>query len=367
MVSTWINHFKKYYDYKDYLLCNLTDKNMVSQFMDLSKTNKIIGFINYDLIFRRPELLKLENFTLVLDESSEIQNETTKRCKFISKLKFKNIILLSGTPVGGKYEHLYSQLNLLSWKISKDLYYRQYVDVNFDLGIPVVIGYKNVDRLKRKMEQYGCVFMKSEEVFDLPQQLFTDIKVPITNEYKDFRKKSIIEIDNNLLVGDTPLTKLLYERMLCGHYNENKLQALKDILVSTDDRIIVFYNFNEECELIKNICDELLKPISIINGNEKSLLNYDDFNNSVTLIQYQSGSKGLNLQKANKIIYFTPTLSCENYMQSQKRIHRIGQDRTCFYYRLICENSIEERIYKTLEKGVDYTDELFRKEEDYGN
>ena len=50
-------------------------------------------------------------------------------------------------------------------------------------------------------------------------------------------------------------------------------------------------------------------------------------------------------------------------MQSKKRIHRIGQKNKCFYYYLITKNSIDEKIYKSLEKGKDYTNELFR--EDY--
>ena len=81
-------------------------------------------------------------------------------------------------------------------------------------------------------------------------------------------------------------------------------------------------------------------------------------------MKYQAGAKGLNLQKANKIIYFTPTDKCEDWMQSKKRIHRIGQNRICFYYQLICKNSIEERIYEALEKGVDYTDYLFQGSEE---
>ena len=66
---------------------------------------------------------------------------------------------------------------------------------------------------------------------------------------------------------------------------------------------------------------------------------------------------GLNLQKANKIIYFTPTLSSELFEQSKKRIHRIGQDKPCFYYQLKC--GIEYHIYDVLSMRKDYTDELF--------
>jgi len=68
------------------------------------------------------------------------------------------------------------------------------------------------------------------------------------------------------------------------------------------------------------------------------------------------------LQKANKIIYFSLPLSSELMEQSKKRTHRIGQDKTCFYYYLITENSIDERIYKVLEQRKDYTNKLFEEE-----
>lgn len=79
----------------------------------------LVYVINYDLIWRRKELLNLTHFTLILDESSLIQNATSKRTKFILKLKPDHTILLSGTPTGGKYENLWSQLHLLGWKISE--------------------------------------------------------------------------------------------------------------------------------------------------------------------------------------------------------------------------------------------------------
>ena len=68
-----------------------------------------------------------------------------------------------------------------------------------------------------------------------------------------------------------------------------------------------------------------------------------------------------NLQKANILVYFTLPESSDLYTQSKKRIHRIGQERTCFYYYLMCENSIEQRILAALEKGEDYTDKLFQR------
>ena len=323
-----------------------------------------IYVINYELAFRRPELTKLKDFTLMLDESSLIQNEQAKRSKFIlKKLQPKNVILLSGTPTGGKYENLYSQLKLLGWDINKTTYWNTYINYHFeDYGgfpVRVVDGYKNVDRLKRKMREHGCHFLKTEDVLDLPEQIFTTIRVPVSKEYRKFRKDRVVEVDGTQLVGDNTLTKMLYERQLCGTYSKEKLEAFKDLVESTEDRLIVFYNFTSELDELLQIANRCERQVSVVNGQYKNLYVYEGVENSITFIQYQAGAMGLNLQKANKIIYYSPPLSSELYEQSKKRINRIGQSRTCYYYNLTVTGSIEERIYKTLAMRKDFTEKLF--------
>ncbi|WP_368076584.1 SNF2-related protein [Clostridium tyrobutyricum] len=351
-IDDWYEHFKNYYDYKVI---------KYNKAQGISRHSIVI--INYDLIWRRPELMKLKDFTLMCDESSMIKNEKSERAKFILKMKAKNVILLSGTPTGGKYEQLWSQCKLLGWKINKKLYWQEFIkSVLLDIGgfkIKKVTGYKNVDRLKRKLHEYGAVFMKTDEVFELPEQIEQKIKIKNTKEYKIFKKDRLITINNTELVGDTSLTKMLYLRQLASQYNKNKVNQLKDMLESTEDRIIIFYNFNKELEIIKKLCEKLDKPISIINGDVKDLDNFNQHDNSITLVQYQAGAMGHNLQKSNKIIYFSLPLQSELFEQSKKRIHRIGQEKTCFYWYLITENSIEEQIYQTLKEMRDYTNKLF--------
>lgn len=373
-IKDWIEHFFTYYI--DKMKCDesgawcydLTDRNGLDYF-EHSKYRIRIGVINYDLIFRRPDFLKMNDFTLMLDESSLIQNELAKRSKFILKMQPKNVILLSGTPVSGKYEHLWSQIHLLGWNISKELYWNTYINSEWrDYGGGFlqreVIGYKNVERLKDKLKAHGSVFMKTDEVFDLPEQVWTDVKVPATKEYLKFKKDKVLYLpDGTEMVGDTVLTQMLYERELCGIYSKEKMEAFRDILGSTNERLIVFYNFNIELDSLEKEAVAADRPISRVNGNQRDLEAYEHVESSITFIQYQAGAKGLNLQKANRIIYFTPPLSVENWMQSQKRIHRIGQKKTCFYYKMVVQGSVEQRIYKALQEGVDYTDALFLEEE----
>lgn len=360
-VNDWYHHFVDNYghvaDVHNLTEWELEDYKQLNKIHNIKDGYLSVFIINYDLVWRRKELTKLTDYTLILDESSLIQNETAKRSKFIiNKLNPVNAILLSGTPVNGKYEHIWSQCKLLGWDISKSLFHRQYVVYRMSRdGYPEIVGYKNVERLKSKLREYGAVFMKTEEVIDLPNQTFIPITIDETKEYKRFMKHSIIEVEGKQLVGDTTLTKLLYSRMLCSTYNKDKLDAFKDLVDSTNDRLIVFYNFNDELEKLKSIID---RPISIVNGSVKDLKAYEEKNNSITLVQYQAGAYGLNLQKANKIIYFSPTLSSEMYEQSKKRIHRIGQEQPCFYYKLV--TGIEHHIYRVLDMRKDYTDALFK-------
>lgn len=375
-IADWKEHFFKYYI--DKMKCDesgawcydLTSNTGMDMFLH-SRYKIRIGVINYELAWRRQtELLNLHDFTLMLDESSLIQNQGAKQSKFILKLNPDNVILLSGTPTAGKYENLWSQIHLLGWKISEDVYNRQYVNwtkIDMDGFVHKIVDkenpYKNVDRLKSKLREHGAVFMKTEECFDLPEQTFIKQFVPASKEYWKFMKDCIITIDDKELVGDTTLTKRLYARQLCGQYSEYKLQAFRELVESTQDRLIVFYNFTAEYLAMVQIAEELGRPQSIVNGQQKQLLNYEQCDNSITFIQYQAGAMGLNLQKANKIIYFTLTDKSELYEQSKKRIHRIGQEQPCFYYMLICKGSVEEAVLQTLEMRKDFTDELFNEYE----
>lgn len=367
-INDWIEHYRTQYQIEPY---DLTQKEKLIQFISADDT--AVGIINYDLTFRRPGIDYLKNITLMLDESSCIQNTTAKRTKAVMKINANNIILLSGTPVSGKMENLYSQAKLLGWTITKKEYEDRYI--NFELiqvggmyhKIPArnpAKRYKNIDELKQKLRQLGAIFMKSDEVIDLPAQNFQKIKVNRDPLYNKFIKDRIITVDNKEFVGDTQLTSYLYKRQICSYLSKEKINAFKDLIDSTNDRLIVFYNWTNELKaLLENTPKE--RPISIINGKTKDLTAYENEDNSITYIQYQAGAMGLNLQKANKIVYFSPTDKSELYEQSKKRIHRIGQKSSCFYYQLAVVNSIEEKIYKSLAEHKDYTDYLFLEEEEY--
>lgn len=389
-IDDWVQHFKDYYP--DYRVMNLTKKSEAINFRAVLDTKdlynqgvQMIGVINYETAFRRDWLLKLKNFTLMLDESSLITNETAKRSKFILKMQPESVILLSGTPTAGKYERLWSQVQLLGWNITKKAFWSSYVQTEWiengdGFKREVITGYKHTEHLKKKLADHGCIFMKTADVIELPEQTEQKIFFKSTQAYKYFTKNSYLLFDTlNYckfddsdsenenpcieLVGDNSLTKMLYARQLCGQYHKEKLQGLRDLVESTEDRLIVFYNFTAELDAMQRVLNDLNRPYSVVNGQKKDLTAYENADDSITFIQYQAGAMGGNYQKANKIIYYTLPLgkgSCDLWEQSKKRIHRIGQAKPCFYYYLLVKGTVEERNLAALKEGKELTDELFK-------
>ena len=368
-VGDWVEHMRRYYDVAVYdLTSSRKIRGLKPEDMFELDFNRCVGVINYDRLWRRPNLLKLKGMGVIFDESSMLKHEKAKRTQAVLKMDFAGVVLLSGTPIGGKYEQLLAQCRLLGWKISKQLFYDRFVIFrempvqHLMFPIQIIVGYKHVPELKAKLRELGCQFLRTEEVVDLPEQNFQTINVPMTREYKDFVAKYIVEVDGKEMVGDNPLTRLSYCRMLCGSYNDAKLKVTEDLLESTEERVVVFYAFRRDFEALKALCERLDKPIAVVNGDTHDLENYEKEANCVVLCQHQAAAKGLNLQKACRMIVFDPTTQGEDHMQMLKRIHRIGQTRPCFYYFLSVKGSVEEDIYRALERKEDYTLDLFNQD-----
>lgn len=365
LISQWIEHFNDVHS--DWGTYDLTKKKRLDEFIGAERINKV-GIINYESAWRKPELLKLRDFTLMLDESQAIANNTSKQTKGVVKLKFDNLVLLSGTPCSNaRYDKLYTQLKMLGLHLNKRSYEDRYCNF-FDMeksGIKFRVlsktnPYKNVDELKQVMKGLGCVFMRTDEVLDLPEQRFINVWVPPSKYYKTFVKDGYVDCGDTEYISSSPATDMLYARQLCN--SKEKLEMVRTLIEGTEDRVIIFYNFNCELELLQQLVQKLKRPISYVNGSVKNLNCYNNNSDSVTLVQYQSGSSGVNLQKASKMIYYSPPIKSDFFEQSKKRIHRIGQDNKCTYWKLITNNSIELNIYNTLAKKQDYNEELFKHE-----
>lgn len=364
-VTDWVDHFRSHY-YIDVL--DLTTPDGMANFelsMSYPDMPDTVGVINYDLLWRRPNLQALKCFAVMFDESSLLQNKSSKRTKAAMRLadRANKLVLLSGTPVDGKYERLWTQLRMLGWHIDEKLFWRQYVESETTMreGFPItkVTGYKNEERLVRKMKELGCDFLKTDDVIDLPDQRFIRIDVPMSKYYREFAKTNVITAFGREFVGDTVFGDLTAKRQLAAAYSRAKLEAFGDLLDGTSKRLVVFYNFDVEFEGLTAELQERRRSYGVLNGKMHDMSPFFDTDDGVALIQYQSGAMGVNLQQADTCVYFSPPLASSLFEQSKKRIHRVGQDKPCTYYELVSKGTVEEKIYDTLAMRRDYTEKLF--------
>lgn len=327
--------------------------------------------INFESAWRCDTLLKWvdNNTTVLIDESHIIKNPTSKIgrfCRLLSaKTKYK--LILTGTPQSQGYIDYYNQLYFcdiinMSFKQFKDTYCI-YEDKFYNgFRIKTLVGYRKEKELE-DIIQNNCVFYERKPDDDMiPQDIVQNFVKP--KAYDVFKKARVykdVVADNN--------GKLQYSlRTICsgniGEYevDNQKIQWLSDFLECTDDRVVIFYNFDVERDRIIKLLEKKKIPFDEYNGRRKSFDTFKANEKSVILCQYKSASTGINdLVVANICVFFSLTNEYINFVQSKKRLDRIGQTKKPLFYYLICKNTIEEATWKTLLEGKDFDERMFEK------
>lgn len=374
-VSQWTDELQGQTDRKVFNGYKKSKKDGVKAFIDATGRKALV--IGYDA-YKAKSAAELrqyindnaEDVSMVCDESSLIGSMTSERTRAVMKTKTKHRLLLSGTPAtGGKMEAMIPTMNMLGWHMTKEEFLQQFCHV-YEwtdptrpwMTIPIIQGYKNIDKLREGLKEHGGSFITMEEAgVQLPATTEQIISIQTPPEYKRFMKNGIVKIGDQEIIGENNLTKMLYARQICSVYNPAKATALEELLQQAgDEPVVIFYNWTTELYVLQKIREKLGRPMSIVNGQKKDLQEYEKGTpGTVILCQYQAASMGLNLQKARICIFYSQCLSYSDYEQAKARIHRIGQNRNCNFYNLICSDSIEEDILETLEQRKDYTEQLF--------
>lgn len=374
-VSQWTDELQEQTDRQVFNGYKKTKRDGIKAFIDAAGRKALV--IGYDAYKAKSgaELRQYindneENVTMICDESSLIGHMTSERTKAVMKTKVRHRLLLSGTPAtGGKLEAIIPTACMLGWHMTKEQFLQQFCHV-YEwtdptrpwMTIPIIQGYKNIDKLREGLQEHGGSFITMEEAgVQLPETTEQIISIQAPPEYKRFMKNGIVTIGDTEIIGENNLTRMLYARQICSVYNPAKAAALEELLQQAgDEPVVIFYNWTAELYVLQKIREKLGRPMSIVNGQKKDLKEYEAGTpGTVILCQYQAASMGLNLQRARICVFYSQCLSYSDYEQAKARIHRIGQSRNCNFYNLICSDSIEEDILETLEQRKDYTEQLF--------
>lgn len=284
---------------------------------------------------------------VICDEVHRAKNPQSGigRAVYFAGKDAKFLVGLSATPLPNGWIDFagYSKV----WGFTKNItaFKNRYVNIVDYKGFPEIKNYWHEDELARQWQSISRKLTKAEAL-DLPQRTFIGVNFKKPPEYT----KTILErkdADGKILDNPPLLTNALRQTL-----TKPKLDYLSDLLEGTTENIVIFYNYITEREAILNILKKhKAKTIYRQDGDKHELpskYEWPNVKNSVTLAHYKSGSTGVEMTYATIVIYFSPTYSFADYVQSIGRVYRNGQTEKTTFYNFRTPNTIEEDVYEVL-------------------
>ena len=302
---------------------------------------------------------------LLLDEAQIIRNRKTQIAALTKQLRFQNCCLLTGTPFGNDPSELWSLLNFIDpdrytsyWR-----FFEFYVDYSEDYwGTRKIIGVKRPKLLRRELAPRMIRKTKAEVMPFLPEKLFQTLSLELLpkqeKRYDDMAKRFYIELSEtkklyavNVISMITRLRQILSTPANFDLPDESaKLDAAMDIVLGTDNVIVVFTAFRKTVEAL---CERLTKAevshtriwgrmTSEEVSQEEARLNTGEVR--VLVATLQSGGVGLNLIGANTAIFVDKWFNPEKQTQAEDRLHRGGQTQKVHIISLYCPNTADDLV-----------------------
>ena len=319
------------------------------------------------------------NKQFVIDESTCIKNPKAQQTRSVLKLadKCDKRWILNGTPITQGPLDLFSQCRFLN---KAALPYNTYTAFKHKFAIETtmtmgqrafkkIIGYQNVEELTKLLEPFS-LRLEKKDCLDLPEKTFSTVSVELEPEqerlYQRMKDECIIEFESgNIVTATMALTQLVkLHQILTGFVvtDEGEAISLKNNRVKmllqiaeTSGPLVIFCAYKQNVKQLHEALTEKYGQDSVVVYSGDTLLN----NRSEAIRKFQSGrarffigtsaaAKGLTLHRSSTMVYYSNNYSLETRLQSQDRIHRIGQENKCTYIDLVVNNSLDEIILKRL-------------------
>lgn len=326
--------------------------------------------LSYGVLAKRWEEFK--GYFVIYDEAHYIKNPTSQRGRAGMKLSAQatGFVLLTATPMANGWEDAYNYMIMFGKFRNKTAMNRKhaiYEPRNFGARtVNIITDWRNENELESYYKSYS-VSIRKEEALDLPPLVFKDVQFKPSKDYYTLLKDRVLNDE----AYDTP-SKLMHG--LRQHTNHaDKLDYLKMMLEGLNNNIVVFYQYTAELEAMKGMVktfnkklgkknQHLAKRIYEVNGGRSELPPKQAWNgleHTITFIQYQAGSAGIELQYANIVVFYTPTYSYQDYTQALGRTYRNGQNKKVTVYRFKTQQTIEEDVYRALEQKKDFDERMY--------
>ena len=348
----------------------------------------------FDLVITSYALLRLDRYDLertqwsyvILDEAQNIKNPQAATTKAAKALKARRRLALTGTPTENRPMELWSILDfLMPGYLGTHDFFKQYVDKPIVEQGP---GVQAAKFLNAKTKPFILRRIKADVEKELPDKIESVLYVPMAASQRqiymsileEVRPRVFDEVAKKGISGATVsiLAALLRLRQVCNHPNSidalrnlagcesGKFNLLKELVseaIEAKRKILLFSQFRAMLAIICSWLDSQRYSYLYLDGTTKNRQDLvdrfnQDSNEQLFVISLRAGGTGLNLTAADTVIIYDPWWNPAVEVQAVDRAHRIGQTKKVNVYRLVTEQSIEQKIMELKRKKARIVDAL---------
>jgi SNF2 family DNA or RNA helicase len=374
MESAWVNDLFRFAMHRTVQVAHSYSRD---KRIKAVKSDAEFVICNFDGLEIVRDAVNEENFDLiVVDEANAYKTVTTKRWKTLNSIIKPStwVWMLTGTPAAQAPTDAYGLARIVNPSAVP-----RFFGSFKDQVMQKITQFKWVPRPRAEdvvhQALQPAIRFTKEECLDLPDMTYVTRQIPLTAQqqkyYETIRKHMVATAageDITTVNAAANLNKLL--QLSCGAvYSDsgeviafdasNRIAALKEVIDEASHKVIVFVPYRHAIQIIY---EELIKDsytAEVISGAVSVNNRTDIFNRfqtepdpKVLVIQPQAASHGVTLHAANVVVYWSPVMSVETYLQANARVHRAGQRNPCTVVHLQ-GSQVEKRMYSMLEAKVD--------------
>jgi len=354
-------------------------------------------FANYDLVITtygisRIDIDLLQSYFfdyIILDESQNIKNASSKSFQAVKQLKSRFKLILSGTPVENSVNDLWTQMSFINPGL---LGTQQYFQNEFVAPIEKKKDEEKARKLQALIKPFVLRRTKEQVATELPPKIenlfYCKMSEEQANVYEQVRADYRAELLRSLEDGSFPkkqiqvLQGLIKLRQIANHplmiddeYEgdsgkfENVVYTLKNVL-DGGHKVLIFSQFVRQLNIYRQYFDEENIPYAYLDGatqNRGDVVKQfqEDPKTRVFLISIKAGGVGLNLTEADYVFILDPWWNPAVEQQAIDRTHRIGQTKNVFIYKFITKDSVEEKILALQQRKLSVARALITTEESF--
>lgn len=340
------------------------------------KDKKQVFLISYDSLKNELEMFNKFNFRyLILDEAQFIKNHTTLKAQSVKKINSELRFVLTGTPIENSVIDLWSIFDFLmpnylyNYSEFKSNYEKQIIEKDRD----------TTNRLVKKITPFILRRTKKDVLKDLPEKIEMVRIVEMGESQKKYYDAQLLKT-RMMLEGETNKIEILASltrlRQLCvdpglfiENYNDTscKTEAISEIIDEyiSEHKIIIFSQFTKAFLSLEKMFKERNIHFAKITGETTAFERItiaNDFNDTdkyqVVLVSLKAGGTGLNLIGADIVVHLDPWWNVAAENQASDRAHRIGQKNVVQIIKIICKDSIEQKVIELQNVKKDIVDSL---------